>query len=291
MAQNYWEYASRAIEEATGEPFIPEIWYGIDMDRSVRDITVLKQGTRRYFLKADKPKRVTDFECEAEGLRALDATGLIRVPKVIACGKTRGRAYLILEALHLNLPSELCQRRLGEQIAAVHRLSAPEHGWGRDNFIGKMPQINTRHACWTDFFRECRLRPQLEWAHANGLPSDHSVRMIDAVDRILEGHNPRPSLLHGDLWFHNAGCLPGDVPVVFDPSVYYGDREIEIALSMMFMGLGKPFYEAYFSSWPVDDGFRHRIKLYQLYHVLNHFNLYGGNDADVALELMRTLIR
>ena len=239
------------------------------------------------------PVTVLDmFEAEAEGLRELAAAGEIRVPEVLDCGIESGNAFIAIERLHFERASSQTETLLGEQLAALHRHTKMQHGWHRDNTIGLTPQHNPWTEDWVSFFREHRLRFQLELAASKGYSRDVQEpgrRLLAELPRFFEGHEPQASLCHGDLWSGNWGVADG-VPVIFDPAIYYGDRESDIAMTMLFGGFGRNFYRAYERSWPMASGSEDRLKLYQLYHVLNHLNLFGTGYLGRALSLMRALL-
>jgi fructosamine-3-kinase len=173
-----------------------------------------------------------------------------------------GKAFILLERLDLRRTGHWAA--MGKALAALHRQTGPRFGWQRDNYIGLAPQVNTWKDDWCEFFVECRLRPQ---AHKAGI--DIPEKRVRA---LLADHRPMPSLLHGDLWNGNAG-FTADGPVVFDPAVYYGDREADLAMTELFGGFRREFYEGY---GPLDAGYERRKHLYNLYHLLNHLNLFGG---------------
>jgi fructosamine-3-kinase len=182
---------------------------------------------------------------------------------------------------------------LGELLAVQHRVTREKFGWHRDNTIGSTPQSNIESADWVEFLREQRLRPQLKLAENNGARAD----LIDSGERLCErlahfftDYRPAPSLLHGDLWGGNWASDAGGQPVLFDPAVYFGDREADIAMTHLFGGFGPSFYEAYWRTWPLDAGVTSRVALYNLYHVLNHFNLFGGGYAQQALAMTQRLL-
>lgn len=196
-----------------------------------------------------------------------------------------------MERLVFEAPTAATERQLGVQMAALHRQVAPQFGWFRDNTIGLTPQRNTWSDDWPDFFREHRLELQLDLACKNGYAAElgEAGRLLAAtLDSLFDGYTPVASLLHGDLWAGNWGSVNGE-PVIFDPAVYYGDRETDIAMSKLFGGFGQPFYAAYEESWPMAPGHERRLKLYQLYHVLNHLNLFGRGYLDQARRLLREL--
>jgi len=232
------------------------------------------------------------FEAEAEGLDELRSASAIRVPDVINVGITDGQSYISLEKLALSRPTVETERVLGQQLAKLHRHTQKQFGWHRDNTIGLTPQRNDRSLDWIDFFRKHRLQFQLELATAknySGELTDLGAQLCDQLDRLFDDYDPAASLLHGDLWGGNWGNVDGE-PVVFDPAVYYGDRESDIAMTKLFGGFGQTFYEAYESDWPMQQGHETRLKLYQLYHVLNHLNLFGRGYLQQALTLTKALL-
>jgi fructosamine-3-kinase len=243
------------------------------------------------FLKTGDVAAFGMLDAEADGLRALDEAGAVRVPKVLACGQASDTAFLALEWLSLRRPDAAAERLLGTRLARQHRQRGKDFGWHRDNTIGRTPQINTRDDDWIRFFRQRRLCFQLELATANGYTGElqqEGARLAEGIGRLFADYDPQPSLLHGDLWGGNWAADDGQ-PVVFDPAVYYGDREADIAMTRLFGGFGQAFYDAYEESWPLSAGHGRRLLLYQLYHVLNHLNLFGSAYLHRALGLIREL--
>ena len=232
------------------------------------------------------------FEAEAAGLEELRRAGEIRVPAVLEVGVRDGQSYIALERLRLERPSSGVTRRLGKQLARLHAHTAERHGWFRDNTIGPTPQPNAESDDWVGFYRERRLAFQLELAAQNGYRgelSEAGALVLERLPRLFESYRPAPSLLHGDLWGGNWGAA-GGVPVIFDPAVYFGDRETDLAMTRLFGGFGREFYAAYESAWPLASGHEPRAAVYQLYHVLNHLNLFGSGYLGQALALMRRLL-
>ena len=229
------------------------------------------------------------YEAEADGLDELRKAGEIRVPDVITCGVEDGQACLVLEHLPMEQPSSDTALRFGHQLAKLHRHTADRFGWFRDNTIGPTPQKNDWSDDWVSFFRELRLDFQIQLARQNGYDLVAQGERLGAMlPELFAGYDPEPSLLHGDLWGGNWGSVGGE-PVIFDPAVYYGDRESDIAMTMLFGGFGRAFYEGYAAEWPMAPGHERRIKLYQLYHVLNHLNLFGSSYLGRAKQLLRDL--
>jgi protein-ribulosamine 3-kinase len=232
------------------------------------------------FLKSNSGDYKDAFAAEADGLAALRAAGM-RAPAPLSHGVAAGHAYLVLEYLDLSGRKDFAA--LGRMLAAAHRESGPRFGWHRDNYIGATPQMNGWCDDWREFWMERRLRPQIEMAKRKGF--DLVLPRIS----ILETHEPQPSLLHGDLWSGNAG-FTAEGPVVFDPAVYYGDREADLAMSELFGGFPAEFYRAYDQVWPLDEGYERRKPLYNLYHLLNHLNLFGSGYLGQVQSALRLLL-
>jgi fructosamine-3-kinase len=253
----------------------------------------LRSGAGNWFLKTGPAESFDMFDAEGDGLRELQNANAARVPQVYGSGATESGSYLLLEWLELDRRSRQTDEQLGEQLAAQHRCTNDRFGWRRDNTIGATPQINTLTATWVDFYREHRLGFQLQLAKRNGYAGEIAVegaRLQDSLGKFFDDYVPQPSLLHGDLWAGNYAVVDG-VPVIFDPAVYYGDRETDIAMTRLLGGFGNSFYDAYTGSWPLQPGHESRLGLYQLYHVLNHLNLFGTGYLGRALELLRSLNR
>ena len=230
------------------------------------------------FRKEAAPERADAFEAEADGLEALRPH--IRVPQVLDVGVKDGKAFIALE--HLDLTRSGDYAALGRMLAKLHRQTGPRFGWTRDNYIGLAPQQNGWCDDWAEFWVTRRMEPQLSLARDKGfnvsMPSMH----------LLQGHKPQPSLLHGDLWNGNAG-FTADGPVMFDPAVYYGDRETDLAMTELFGGFPAAFYRAYNEAFPLTPGYEKRKHLYNLYHLLNHLNLFGQGYLGQVKATLRLL--
>ena len=244
------------------------------------------------FIKTGPSSAAEMFAAEAEGLSEIAQTGTIHVPQVIASGQTETAVFLALEWLNLERADAAVESRFGEQLAEMHHVTMQRYGWHRDNTIGLTPQHNSWRDDWVDFFREQRLAFQLRLAAQNGFTGELQERGAQLLKRLpiyFDGVTPAASLLHGDLWGGNWGCSAG-TPVIFDPAVYYGDRETDLAMTRLFGGFNATFYDAYESSWPLADGHQERQHLYQLYHVLNHLNLFGSGYLGRAISLIDKLL-
>lgn len=240
---------------------------------------------------AGDPERLL---AEADGLQALAECGGVRVPRVLAAAEPEGAAYLLMEWLDLGVPTPGTAARLGSALARQHRCPGQRFGWRRDNFIGATPQFNAMSDDWTGFFRERRLGFQLRLAAENGYRGElqtQGARLLELLPEFFRDYVPEPSLLHGDLWGGNWGVLQDTgEPVIFDPAVYWGDREADLAMTELFGGFPAEFYSAYNSVWPLDAGYPLRRDLYKLYHVLNHLNLFGAGYRQQARQLMERLL-
>ena len=240
----------------------------------------VRVGDSRRFLKLNHASHEDAFAAEADGLRALRRAGM-RAPEPLSSGTSGKHAYLLLEHLDLDGPRDFAA--LGRMLAATHRSLGPHFGWHRDNYIGATPQRNGAGSEWSEFWFERRLRPQLALAKRKGFDLPMPPRTL-----LIE-HRPPPSLLHGDLWSGNAGFTPSG-PVAFDPAVYYGDREADLALTTLFGGFAQHFYRAYDEAWPLPEGYEQRAPLYRLYHLLNHLNLFGRGYLAQVEENLRLLL-
>jgi len=243
-----------------------------------------------YFVKTNAPAMLDAFEAEADALAEIAATRTVRCPVPRGTGEADGRAFIVLEAIAFGRPGEHAWRDFGERLAEMHRHAGERFGWHRDNVIGENPQRNTREDSWAAFFRDHRLAPQFELARRNGRPYADEAAMLDAVPRLLAGHEAPPSLLHGDLWTGNADFDDRGQAVIFDPASYHGDRETDLAFSEFFGGFPRAFYEAYHDAFPIPEGYERRKTLYNLYHTLNHANLFGGGYASAAEGMIRRLL-
>lgn len=254
------------------------------------------QTARATYLLKWNPDPLPDlFLREAAGLALLAATGTVRVPAVLAAVNAAPEcpACILLEWLAGNVhpASREAQARLGSDLAALHHARAPAYGLDHDNYLGSTPQYNGWEADWITFYRERRLRPQMELAERNGrLPAARRrglERLMERLDSWLGGVERHPALLHGDLWGGNVIPAPGDILALIDPAVYYGDREAELAYTELFGGFSPAFYAAYEAAFPTAPGRAERRDLYNLYHLLNHLNLFGesyGAEVDAVIR-------
>jgi protein-ribulosamine 3-kinase len=246
------------------------------------------------FLKNCDAAAAWMLHAEADGLEALGEAGFLRVPKVLGLGDEDGPGWLALEWIELRAASPASDRALGEALARQHLVAGPHFGWRQDNAIGATLQPNGPAAEWTPFFAEQRIGVQLEHGARRGLPRRllrDGARLRARVQELLADRKPTPALLHGDLWSGNRAADASGGPVVFDPAVHYGDAECDLAMTRLFGGFHREFYVAYDAVNPPAPGRARRERLYQLYHVLNHANLFGGAYFAQAERLMATLLQ
>ena len=286
-----WPAISAAIATATRQPFqliAHDASGGGCINQTYR---VRGQDGRRFFVKLNTANKLAMFVAEAAGLNEVAATHTIRVPQPVVHGTAGATGFLVLE--HLELHSRGDAKLLGEQLAALHRCSAPRFGFAQDNYLGTTPQPNAWADDWVAFWREQRLGFQLRLAAQNGYVGRLQTlgeKLLGALPAFFAGYTPRPALLHGDLWSGNHAFLADGTPVIFDPAPYYGDRECDLAMTELFGGYPADFYTAYRAAYPLDAGYAARKDLYNLYHILNHANLFGGGYARQAEQMMQKLL-
>ena len=290
-----WNKIAEEISKTTGEKF------EISDRRSVSGGCInqgfrLTDGKRDYFVKLNSAREIAMFEAEAIGLKQMSETKTILVPKPVCYGTEGSSAYIVLEWLDLGgRGNNNAWKEMGRKLAALHRWQPEDgnkgFGWEINNTIGSTPQINNWTEDWAEFWAEHRIGYQLKLAKRRGGSFSGGDRLIEAIPELLAGHKPQPSLVHGDLWGGNASITPDGEPVIYDPATYWGDREVDIAMTELFGSFSAAFYEGYNEAWALDDGYEKRKVLYNLYHVLNHFNLFGGGYGSQANSTIQRLLK
>jgi len=217
------------------------------------------------------------FDVEKEGLEALGETD-IRVPQPLFSGISAESSFLLMEWIDSGVRSTNYWDTLAIELAGIHKHTHPEFGWRSTNYIGSLVQENNFATDWIEFFIHNRLEKQLKIAFDEGKIATRFHSNFNVLFNDLPQLLPiePPSLIHGDLWSGNVMVGNTGNPVLIDPSVYFGNREIELAFTHLFGGFNSKFYEAYNSCWPLQPGFMDRIKIYNLYPLLVHVNLFGG---------------
>ena len=285
------ETVCKSIANATGAAFEPAERAGVGGGSISQGFRLTGSDGRRYFMKRNHRRHRAMFEAEGAGLAELARCPELRIPVPVTLADHGDACFLVLE--YLDLGGRPDGARLGHAVAALHAIHHERFGWTQDNFIGSTPQPNPPERDWTGFYREHRLAFQRRLASDSGAGRgliDAVSRVESELDALLAGHHPAPSLLHGDLWSGNWGFVGDGTPTLFDPAVYYGDREADLAMMELFRHPGADFFAAYNEHQPLDDGYPLRRDLYNLYHILNHFNLFGGGYAAQAERMARRLL-
>ena len=303
-----WDKIAGHISEITGETF------SLDHRHSVSGGCInqgysISSSSRAYFAKINQASQIAMFEAEALGLQQMRATQTIRVPEPICWGTEGNSAYIVLEWLELgSRGGERAWEEMGRKLAAMHKYTPPNppllrggeernstllrkvFGWDINNTIGSTVQINNWTANWAEFWAEHRIGYQLKLAKRRGGHFPQGERLLEMIPELLAGYEPQPSLVHGDLWGGNAGVTSAGEPVIFDPATYFGDREVDIAMTELFGGFPALFYRGYNQVWQLDGGYERRKSLYNLYHILNHFNLFGGSYESQANQMINRVL-
>lgn len=287
---NLWDAIRQNVEQATGVTIRLDDRHAIGGGCINQTFRVQGDG-QDFFVKLNSADVLDMFIAEADGLQEIVNSKTVRAPRPVCWGSAGQSAWLVME--YLPLGGHGATAELGRQLATMHRLEQNEFGWRRDNTIGATPQINTRTREWTEFWREHRLGFQLSLAAHHGYGGrlqQLGEQLLDSLPAFFTAHSPRPALLHGDLWSGNFGILRTGEPVIFDPAVYFGDRETDLAMTELFGGFGQEFNAAYRETYPLDPGYSTRRTLYNLYHVLNHLNLFGAGYHSQALRMTEWLL-
>ncbi len=221
------------------------------------------------------------FDAEAKGLRLLASADAVRIPKVMEVIHGEQHDALLLEFIETRRTTYLAGERLGQRLANLHRVTQDEYGLDHDNYMGSLVQTNTPESDLCRFFIESRLEPQMKIARKKGAFDDSFTRAMNRFYERLPDLliSEPPSLLHGDLWSGNYLVDQDENPVLIDPAVCFGHREMDIAMTTLFGGFPDSFYSAYQESWPLQEGYQERLDIYNLYPLLVHVNLFGGGYA------------
>ncbi|WP_066118339.1 fructosamine kinase family protein [Geminocystis sp. NIES-3709] len=243
-----------------------------------------------YFVKLNSASQIEMFKAESIALEEMYNTNTIVVPKPICYGISGNNSYLVLEYINLGRGDSRSWPLMGQKLALLHQVKIEKpFGWYINNTIGSTSQINDWKDSWADFFAEKRIGYQLILGNRRGGNFKNSQEIIEKVRESLFNHHPKPSLVHGDLWSGNAGFTHSGEGTIFDPACYYGDREVDIAMTELFGGFPSTFYEGYNQQWSLDKGYNQRKNIYNLYHILNHFNLFGGNYEIQAKRMIKEI--
>ena len=289
---NNWQQICEQIEQTTKQTFSITSTQTVS-GGCINSAYIIQSGDKSYFVKLNRRDLLSMFEAEFLGLEELARSNTVTVPQPILYGVTDSHAFIVLEKLSFSAGRNSAEREMGAQLAHLHKIKQSFFGWHLDNTIGSSPQINNASQDWVSFWAEQRLGFQLSLAEENG----YGGRLIQSGNKLAESlavffsnHSPHPSLLHGDLWSGNAAVTETGLPVIFDPACYYGDREADIAMTELFGGFSADFYAAYNETYSLDAAYSTRKTLYNLYHILNHLNLFGGGYLNQAQNMIDSLL-
>ncbi|MEG4026589.1 fructosamine kinase family protein [Microcoleus sp. S13C4] len=303
-----WDKIAAHISETTGETFSMDNRHSVS-GGCINQGYSISSSSRAYFAKINQASQIAMFEAEALGLQQMRAAQTIRVPEPICWGTEGNSAYIVVEWLDLgSRGGDRAWEEMGRKLAEMHKYTPPNpallrggeepnsgllrgvFGWDINNTIGSTVQINNWTANWAEFWAEHRIGYQLQLARRRGGHFPQGERLLEVIPELLAGHEPQPSLVHGDLWGGNAGVTSAGEPVIFDPAAYFGDREVDIAMTELFGGFSAQFYGGYHQVWPLEGGYEQRKILYNLYHILNHFNLFGGSYESQANQMINLIL-
>ena len=284
---SFWPLLAEQIKQQTQQPFQITSKSAIGSG-CINQAYRISNGKNNYFVKINSAQFGDMFEVEALSLGEMASSHSIKVPQPICHGEIGDQAYLVLE--HLDLSGRVNPELQGQQLANMHQVTGNQFGWHRNNTIGSTPQSNTLTDDWITFWREQRLLPQLHMAQQNGYKLPQVEQLIESFDCLFTSYQPQASMLHGDLWGGNAAALTDGTPVIFDPAFYYGDREADIAMTRLFGGFDARFYAAYNEALPLNEGYKVRTTFYNLYHIINHLNLFGSGYLGQAISMSERVL-
>lgn len=287
----HWQAIISHIEQTTSQGFAVQ-QQQLVAGGSINAAYMLRsKNGQRYFVKTNASGKQSMFAAEARGLEVMAASQTLRVPQPICFGDDQSQSYIVLE--YLEMAASANQRQLGEQLAAMHRVSAEQFGWQINNTIGITPQQNDWMQDWPAFWSQQRLGFQLQLAAENGYGGELQTlgeKLLLRMPVLFSGREIKPSMLHGDLWGGNVAGLSDTTPVIFDPALYYGDRETDLAMSYLFGGFSADFYASYNNAYALDDGFAVRKIFYNIYHIINHLNMFGGGYHGQAVQMLQRVL-
>ncbi len=286
----------KAIETALSEKFKTHIkiisshYVG---GGSINDTRMIKTNKGDFFVKMNSAGKFPGmFEKEAKGLKILDSANVIDVPEPLLWGETGDTAFLVLNYINSSHKKNGFWEDFGTKLALLHKNSSDMFGLDHDNYIGSLPQSNKQHRRWEDFFVLERLEPQIKLALNSGEIDKSFVKLFDnlfsKIDRIFP--DEPPALLHGDLWGGNYMTNEKGNPVLIDPAVYYGHREMDLGMTRLFGGFDNEFYYHYNKKYPLEKGWEERLEICNLYPLMVHVNLFGGGYSGSVKAILKRFV-
>jgi protein-ribulosamine 3-kinase len=285
-----WQSIVLHIEQTTGQAFSVKRQQSV-AGGSINAAFLLSDENNKYFVKTNASGQLAMFEAEARGLQEIASSNTLKVPRPVCFGDDQKQSYIVME--YLDMSGRADQMVLGQQLAAMHCVTAKKFGWEINNTIGATHQPNVWMDNWLDFWSEQRLGFQLQLAAKNGYGGELQSlgeKLLIEMAELFSGRVIRPSMLHGDLWGGNVAGLKDGTPVIYDPAFYYGDREADLAMTYVFGGFTQNFYDSYQNAYPLDDGFAVRKTFYNIYHIINHLNLFGGGYHGQAIHMLEQVL-
>lgn len=276
FSEDYESFFKAVLFRSLGKE-VAEVHFTFLGGGCINDTVKLTCSEGSFFLKWNENAPEDMFPKEAVGLHILHNTGKIRVPQVVSQGAADHKPYLLLEYLEPGRQQSSYWETFGRELAELHKCTAPSFGLDHDNYIGRLPQKNEQRDSWSDFFIECRLKPQVGLAAYNHLIDDAMCRKFEVLYDKLPAIFPEesPALLHGDLWSGNVHISPGGYASIIDPAVHFGHREMDLAFTKLFGGFDPAFYHSYNESFPLFTGWEDRQEIFALYPLMVHVNLFG----------------
>lgn len=288
--QSFWLNVAQKITEYFGKNFAVRTVTPVS-GGDINQAFQITDSDQAFFIKLNRASLVDMFSAELLALERLQQSSTIRVPNAYFVGQNEDKSFILME--YLTFSSSGSKQQFAIDLAKMHQVNSEQYGWQSDNFIGSSLQYNQYTMYWPEFYAEYRLKPQINWLSQKGC-SKKLTDLIDAVIVNIDGffvdYQPKVSLLHGDLWSGNYGFLSDGTPIIYDPASYFGDHEADLAMMELFGSPGKDFFTAYHQEFPIDSGYAVRKKLYNLYHILNHANLFGGAYSSQAASMATSLL-
>lgn len=259
--------------------------YGGDINSTF----IIETTAGNYFIKLNKGFFQDMFQKEFEGLKLLASVNSIKVPQPILYGDFDNQIFLVMEAIEKGSASKNFWERFASGLATIHKQSASYFGLDSDNYIGSLSQSNKKHDTWTSFYAEERIMPLVVKAYSQNKLSKNEVELAEKLCNKLDNLMPheKASLLHGDLWSGNFTADKNGEPVIYDTAVYYGHREMDIAMTKLFGGFDNSFYDYYNESFPLQNQWKQRLDLFQLYPLLVHLILFGEHYYHSVTSILK----